>query len=74
MEELGVFLHAPDPATGDIPNLTAQMAESNVRTTTLVKLCLWVRAIVYAREMVGRSVGRSAVYSVWKVIGGVMLE
>uniref|UniRef100_A0A8W8JFQ6 Dystrophin n=1 Tax=Magallana gigas TaxID=29159 RepID=A0A8W8JFQ6_MAGGI len=29
MEELGVFLHAPDPATGDIPNLTAQMAESN---------------------------------------------
>lgn len=35
MEELGVFLHAPDPATGDIPNLTAQMAESNVRTTTL---------------------------------------
>ncbi|XP_078330229.1 dystrophin-like isoform X4 [Crassostrea virginica] len=29
MEELGVFLHAPDPATGDIPNLTAQLAESN---------------------------------------------
>ncbi|XP_061169275.1 dystrophin-like isoform X1 [Saccostrea echinata] len=29
MEELDVFLHAPDPATGDVPNLTAQMAESN---------------------------------------------
>lgn len=51
MEELGVFLHAPDPATGDIPNLTAQLAESNVRTTTL--LTLGKRGVVYNRGLIG---------------------
>ncbi|KAJ8315396.1 hypothetical protein KUTeg_007546 [Tegillarca granosa] len=30
MDEMDVFLHAEDPATGDVPNLTAQMNESNV--------------------------------------------
>ncbi|KAK3089530.1 hypothetical protein FSP39_004327 [Pinctada imbricata] len=29
MEELDVFLHAPDPAQGDIANLTAHLSESN---------------------------------------------
>ena len=33
MEELDVFLHAPDPATGDVASLTAHLSESNVRST-----------------------------------------
>lgn len=31
IEEMDVFLHAEDPNNGDLPTLTAQLNESNVR-------------------------------------------
>ena len=46
MEEMDVFLHADDPATGDIPTLSAQMTESNV----CIHICLLI-SMMHMQEL-----------------------
>lgn len=54
MKEMDVFLHADDPATGDLPTLAAQMNESNV-SLGLISKSLSISASVLVIKLMAMS-------------------